>query len=49
MFTFELFQRLKNKNDYQILDIINELNDRIIMPLFIPSLVILGVFFNDNK
>jgi lipopolysaccharide export system permease protein len=42
MFTFELFQRLKNKNDYQIPEVIKELNDRIVYPLLIPSLVILA-------
>ena len=38
----ELFKRLKNKNDLQLLDIISELNNRIVIPLFIPSLVLLA-------
>jgi lipopolysaccharide export system permease protein len=42
--SFELFKRVKNKNDSQLLDIISELNNRIIIPLFIPSLVILACF-----
>ena len=37
-------ERVKNKNDSQLLDIISELNNRIIIPLFIPSLVILACF-----
>ena len=42
--SFELFKRVKNKNDSQLLDIISELNNRIVLPLFIPSLVILACF-----
>ena len=42
--SFELFKRVKNKNDSQLLDIISELNNRIVIPLFIPSLVILACF-----
>ena len=42
MYTFELFQRLKNKDDPQILEVEKELNDRIVYPLLIPSLVILA-------
>jgi lipopolysaccharide export LptBFGC system permease protein LptF len=42
MYTFELFQRLKNKDDYQIPEVVKELNDRIVYPLLIPSLVILA-------
>ena len=42
MLTFELFQRLKNKDDYQIPEVIKELNYRIVYPLLIPSLVILA-------
>jgi lipopolysaccharide export LptBFGC system permease protein LptF len=42
MYTSELFQRLKNKDDYQIPEVVKELNDRIIHPLLIPSLVILA-------
>jgi lipopolysaccharide export LptBFGC system permease protein LptF len=41
---FELIKRLKNKNDSQLSNIVGELNDRIIMPLFIPSLVLLSCF-----
>ena len=44
MFFFELIKRLNNKNDGQITNIIGELNDRIIMPLFIPSLVLSACF-----
>ena len=39
---FELLKRINNKDDPQLTNIIGELNDRIIMPLFIPSLVLLG-------
>ncbi|PHX88786.1 MAG: hypothetical protein CK535_05125 [Pelagibacteraceae bacterium] len=39
---FELIKRLNNKNDAQLSNIIGELNDRIIIPLFIPSLVLLA-------
>jgi lipopolysaccharide export system permease protein len=42
--SLELFKRLKNKNDYQLLDIIGELNSRIVIPLFIPSLILLACF-----
>jgi hypothetical protein len=44
MFFFELIKRLNNKNDSQLANIIGELNDRIIMPLFIPSLILLACF-----
>jgi lipopolysaccharide export LptBFGC system permease protein LptF len=44
IFFFELIKRLKNKNDSQLTNIIGELNDRIIMPLFIPSLIFLACF-----
>jgi lipopolysaccharide export LptBFGC system permease protein LptF len=40
---FELIKKI-NKKDSQLLSIIGELNDRIIMPLFIPSLVFLACF-----
>ena len=40
----ELFKRAKNKNESQLPDIITELNNRIVIPLFIPSLVILACF-----
>ena len=33
-----------NKKDSQLSNIVGELNDRIIMPLFIPSLVLLACF-----
>ncbi len=42
--SIELFKRAKNKNDTQLPDIISELNNRIVIPLFIPSLVILACF-----
>jgi lipopolysaccharide export LptBFGC system permease protein LptF len=44
MFFFELIKRHNSKSDPQLNDIIGELNDRVIMPLFIPSLVLLGCF-----
>jgi lipopolysaccharide export LptBFGC system permease protein LptF len=44
MLFFELIKRFNNKNDGQFSKLIGELNDRIIMPLFIPSLVLLGCF-----
>ena len=44
MFFFELLKRFNDKNDSQLANIIGELNDRIIMPLFIPSLVLLACF-----
>jgi lipopolysaccharide export LptBFGC system permease protein LptF len=40
---FELIKKF-NKKDSQLLSVIGELNDRIIMPLFIPSLVFLACF-----
>ena len=42
--SIELFKRAKNKNETQLTDIITELNNRIVIPLFIPSLVILACF-----
>jgi len=42
--SIELFKRAKNKNDNQLTAIISELNYRIVIPLFIPSLVILACF-----
>jgi hypothetical protein len=42
LFFFELIKRLNNKNDWQLSNIVGELNDRIIMPLFIPSLVLVA-------
>ena len=44
MFFLELLKKTLDKNDYQRLNSLGELNDRIIMPLFIPSLIILGLF-----
>jgi lipopolysaccharide export system permease protein len=42
MFFLELVKRFNNKNELQPSNIIGELNDRIVMPLFIPSLVLLA-------
>ena len=42
MFFLELLKRSNNKNDAQLSNIVGELNDRIVMPLFIPSLVLLA-------
>jgi lipopolysaccharide export system permease protein len=42
VFFFELIKRINNKNDPQLSNIVGELNDRIVMPLFIPSLVLLA-------
>jgi lipopolysaccharide export LptBFGC system permease protein LptF len=39
-----LIKRLSDKKDLQFLSMLGELNDRIIMPLFIPSLVLLACF-----
>ena len=39
--TIELLERLNDKNNSQYLNIVGELNDRIIMPLFIPALILL--------
>jgi lipopolysaccharide export LptBFGC system permease protein LptF len=44
MFFFELIKRFNNKNETQLSNIVGELNDRIIMPLFVPSLVLLACF-----
>jgi lipopolysaccharide export LptBFGC system permease protein LptF len=44
IFFFELIKRLNNKDELQPTNIIGELNDRIVMPLFIPSLVLLACF-----
>jgi lipopolysaccharide export LptBFGC system permease protein LptF len=41
---FELIKKLNNKIDPRLPNILGELNDRIIMPLFIPSLVLLAFF-----
>ena len=42
MFFLELVKRFNNKNDGQLANVVGELNDRIVMPLFIPSLVLLA-------
>ena len=42
MFFLELLKRLDDKSDVHLANIISELNDRIAMPLFIPSLVLLA-------
>jgi len=42
MFFLELVKRANNKNDEQLSNVVGELNDRIVMPLFIPSLVLLA-------
>jgi lipopolysaccharide export LptBFGC system permease protein LptF len=42
MFFLELLKKSNNKNDVQLSNIVGELNDRIVMPLFIPSLVLLA-------
>ena len=39
--TIELLKKLNNKNNSQYQNIVGELNDRIIMPLFIPALILL--------
>jgi lipopolysaccharide export LptBFGC system permease protein LptF len=44
IFFFELIKRFNNKDDLQLINIISELNDRIIMPLLVPSLVLLACF-----
>jgi lipopolysaccharide export system permease protein len=44
MFFLELIKKTTDKSDYQKLNSLGELNDRIIMPLFIPCLIILGSF-----
>ena len=44
LFFFELIKRFNDKGDAQLTTIIGELNDRIVMPLFIPSLVLLACF-----
>jgi lipopolysaccharide export LptBFGC system permease protein LptF len=44
MFFLQLIKKAINKNDAQKLNSLAEINDRIVMPLFIPSLIILGSF-----
>jgi lipopolysaccharide export system permease protein len=44
MFFLQLIKKVTDKNDTQRLNSLAEINDRIIMPLFIPSLIILGSF-----
>jgi lipopolysaccharide export LptBFGC system permease protein LptF len=43
MLFFELLLKI-NKKDDQLVNAVGELNDRIIMPLFIPSLILLACF-----
>jgi lipopolysaccharide export LptBFGC system permease protein LptF len=50
MFFLELIKKTTDKEDYQRINSLGELNDRIIMPLFIPCLVILASFLTiTNK
>ena len=42
IFFLELVKRANNKNDEQLSNVVGELNDRIVMPLFIPCLVLLA-------
>ena len=42
VFFFELIKRYNDKNELQRANVVLELNNRIIMPLFIPSLVLLA-------
>ena len=42
VFFFELIKRYNDKNELQRTNVVLELNNRIIMPLFIPSLVLLA-------
>ena len=44
VFFFELIKRYNDKNELQRANVVLELNNRIIMPLFIPSLVLLACF-----
>ena len=44
MLFFELIKKYNNKNNSEFSQIIGELNDRVVMPLFIPSLVLLACF-----
>ena len=44
VFFFELVRRFNDKNEPQLSNIIGEFNDRIVMPLFVPSLVLLACF-----
>jgi hypothetical protein len=44
MFFLQLIKKAIDKNDTQKLNSLAEINDRIVMPLFIPSLIILGSF-----
>jgi len=44
MLFFELIKKFNNKNDLHHYNVVAELNDRIIMPLFIPCLVLLACF-----
>ena len=44
MLFFELINKFNNKDDLHHYNVVAELNDRIVMPLFIPSLVLLACF-----
>jgi len=44
MFITELIKKASNQNDVQRTNAVGELNDRIVMPLIIPSLILLGCF-----
>ncbi len=51
MLSSELYKRFSNKNDMLRPSVLSEINQRIIMPLFIPSLLILACFYisTNNK
>jgi lipopolysaccharide export LptBFGC system permease protein LptF len=42
VFFFELIKRINNKDDSQLSNVVGEINDRIVLPLFIPSLTLLA-------
>jgi lipopolysaccharide export LptBFGC system permease protein LptF len=42
VFFFELIKRINNKDDSQLSNVVGEINNRIVMPLFIPSLTLLA-------
>ena len=44
MLFFELINKFNNKDDLHHYNVVAELNDRIVMPLFVPSLVLLASF-----
>jgi lipopolysaccharide export LptBFGC system permease protein LptF len=49
IFFFQLIERLNNKIDPQLSNIVGELNDRLVMPFFIPSLILLACFLIINN